>query len=161
MTYETIQFEPGAIARITLNRPDRLNSFTAHMHGELRDALANLDEKQARALQPLQSQFAGRRVKPVQPRKQRQILISRQLVVDASGGVMQLGQDAVEWVLLGAGVAPRGAGPDLLGLEHDHAGTALGGEGRGGAADDPAADDEQVRTGAGEHDGADCLPSSR
>src|SRR6476660_4619482 len=44
MPYETIQFEPGAIARITLNRPDRLNSFTAQMHGELRDALANLGE---------------------------------------------------------------------------------------------------------------------
>lgn len=27
------------VARITLNRPDRLNSFTAAMHGELRDAL--------------------------------------------------------------------------------------------------------------------------
>lgn len=26
MSYETILFEPGAIARITLNRPDRLNS---------------------------------------------------------------------------------------------------------------------------------------
>jgi len=44
MPYETIQFEPGAIARITLNRPDRLNSFTAAMHAELRDALANLGE---------------------------------------------------------------------------------------------------------------------
>src|SRR5260221_12095088 len=44
MTYETIQFEPGAVARITLNRPDRLNSFTAAMHAELRDALANLGE---------------------------------------------------------------------------------------------------------------------
>ena len=44
MTYETIQFEPGAIARIRLNRPDRLNSFTAHMHEELRDALANVGE---------------------------------------------------------------------------------------------------------------------
>jgi 2-(1,2-epoxy-1,2-dihydrophenyl)acetyl-CoA isomerase len=44
MSYETIVFEPGAIARITLNRPDRLNSFTAHMHEELRDALANLGE---------------------------------------------------------------------------------------------------------------------
>jgi 2-(1,2-epoxy-1,2-dihydrophenyl)acetyl-CoA isomerase len=44
MTYESIQFEPGVIARITLNRPDRLNSFTAAMHGELRDALANLGE---------------------------------------------------------------------------------------------------------------------
>ena len=32
------------IARITLNRPDRLNSFTAHMHEELRDALANLGD---------------------------------------------------------------------------------------------------------------------
>ena len=44
MSYETIQFEPGPIARITLNRPDRLNSFTARMHEELRDALASLDE---------------------------------------------------------------------------------------------------------------------
>jgi 2-(1,2-epoxy-1,2-dihydrophenyl)acetyl-CoA isomerase len=42
--YETILFESGPIARITLNRPDRLNSFTAHMHGELRDALANLGD---------------------------------------------------------------------------------------------------------------------
>ena len=32
------------IARITLNRPDRLNSFTRAMHGELRDALAGLGE---------------------------------------------------------------------------------------------------------------------
>ena len=44
MTYETIQFEPGSIARITLNRPDRLNSFTVQMHEELRDALASLGE---------------------------------------------------------------------------------------------------------------------
>jgi 2-(1,2-epoxy-1,2-dihydrophenyl)acetyl-CoA isomerase len=44
MTYETIQFEPGAVARVTLNRPDRLNSFTKQMHEELRDALANLGD---------------------------------------------------------------------------------------------------------------------
>ena len=44
MSYETIQFEHGPIARITLNRPDRLNSFTAQMHEELRDALGNLDD---------------------------------------------------------------------------------------------------------------------
>jgi 2-(1,2-epoxy-1,2-dihydrophenyl)acetyl-CoA isomerase len=44
MSYETIQFELGPIARITLNRPDRLNSFTVHMHEELRDALANLSD---------------------------------------------------------------------------------------------------------------------
>ena len=44
MSYQTIQFEPGPIARITLNRPDRLNSFTAQMHEELRDAIANLPD---------------------------------------------------------------------------------------------------------------------
>jgi 2-(1,2-epoxy-1,2-dihydrophenyl)acetyl-CoA isomerase len=44
MTYETILFEPGAVARITLNRPDRLNSFTVHMHSELRDVLDKLDD---------------------------------------------------------------------------------------------------------------------
>src|SRR5689334_13461870 len=44
MPYETIAFEPGAIARITLNRPDRLNSFTVQMHEELRDALASLGD---------------------------------------------------------------------------------------------------------------------
>src|SRR5690348_11576052 len=45
MAYETIDFKAdGPIARITLNRPDRLNSFTIHMHEELRDALANLGE---------------------------------------------------------------------------------------------------------------------
>jgi 2-(1,2-epoxy-1,2-dihydrophenyl)acetyl-CoA isomerase len=44
MPYATIIFEPGPIARITLNRPDRLNSFTVQMHEELRDALANLGD---------------------------------------------------------------------------------------------------------------------
>ena len=45
MAYETIDFKAdGPIARITLNRPDRLNSFTAQMHGELREVLANLDD---------------------------------------------------------------------------------------------------------------------
>ena len=45
MAYETIDFKAdGAIARITLNRPDRLNSFTVQMQEELRDALANLGE---------------------------------------------------------------------------------------------------------------------
>ncbi|HEY8434372.1 MAG TPA: 2-(1,2-epoxy-1,2-dihydrophenyl)acetyl-CoA isomerase PaaG [Sphingomicrobium sp.] len=44
MSYETILFESGPVARITLNRPDRLNSFTVRMHAELRDALANLGE---------------------------------------------------------------------------------------------------------------------
>lgn len=45
MAYETIEFKAdGAIARITLNRPDRLNSFTVQMHEEVRDALANLGD---------------------------------------------------------------------------------------------------------------------
>ena len=42
MTYESIIVaNADGIARITLNRPDRLNSFTRAMHAELRDALAN------------------------------------------------------------------------------------------------------------------------
>jgi 2-(1,2-epoxy-1,2-dihydrophenyl)acetyl-CoA isomerase len=45
MSYEQIRFESGpGIARITLNRPDRLNSFTTQMHGELHDALARVAE---------------------------------------------------------------------------------------------------------------------
>ena len=44
MDYDTIDFKlEGGIARITLNRPDRLNSFTAHMHEELRGALAEAE----------------------------------------------------------------------------------------------------------------------
>jgi 2-(1,2-epoxy-1,2-dihydrophenyl)acetyl-CoA isomerase len=43
--YETIRFElHDRIARITLNRPDRLNSFNSQMHEELRDALAKLGD---------------------------------------------------------------------------------------------------------------------
>ena len=43
MTYETILYTSAdGIARVTLNRPDRLNSFTAQMHEELRDALAKV-----------------------------------------------------------------------------------------------------------------------
>ena len=43
MSYESILFESaGGVARITLNRPDRLNSFTSAMHAELRDALAQV-----------------------------------------------------------------------------------------------------------------------
>src|SRR5438067_3053303 len=41
MGYENIEFNPAhGIGRITLNRPDRLNSFTSAMHAEVRDALA-------------------------------------------------------------------------------------------------------------------------
>ena len=40
MTFNTIKFEvQDGIARLTLNRPDKLNSFTGEMHAELRAAL--------------------------------------------------------------------------------------------------------------------------
>lgn len=42
--YETIELRlEGGIARLTLNRPDRLNSFTVQMHEEVADALGRLD----------------------------------------------------------------------------------------------------------------------
>jgi len=43
--YQSIIVEhDGPIARITLNRPDRLNSFTAAMHEELKEALNEVPE---------------------------------------------------------------------------------------------------------------------
>ena len=52
MTYETILFEIEAgAARLTLNRPDRLNSFTVQMHQEVADALTRVEaDKTARAV---------------------------------------------------------------------------------------------------------------
>jgi len=45
VSYESLIVENAdGIARITLNRPDRLNSFTKAMHAELRDVLANLGD---------------------------------------------------------------------------------------------------------------------
>ena len=47
MNYETILFEiADGIAKLTLNRPDKLNSFTQQMHEEVRDAmrLVNADK---------------------------------------------------------------------------------------------------------------------
>ena len=40
MAYETIEFEiTEGVAVLTLNRPDRMNSFNTEMHAEVRDAL--------------------------------------------------------------------------------------------------------------------------
>ncbi len=51
MSYDTILFSvDGAIARLTLNRPDKLNSFNRQMHGEVRAALAHLPDSGARVL---------------------------------------------------------------------------------------------------------------
>lgn len=51
MSYQHILFslEQG-IARITLNRPDKLNSFNQEMHSELRDAIARTRDGKARVL---------------------------------------------------------------------------------------------------------------
>ncbi len=51
MAYENILFtvEKG-VARLTLNRPDKLNSFNTAMHGEVRDALGRVGREGARVL---------------------------------------------------------------------------------------------------------------
>lgn len=51
MTYETILFEQqDGVARIVLNRPDKLNSFTTDMHRELAGALGEIEQSGARVL---------------------------------------------------------------------------------------------------------------
>jgi 2-(1,2-epoxy-1,2-dihydrophenyl)acetyl-CoA isomerase len=51
MSYETILFSvDDNIARLTLNRPDKLNSFTTAMHGEVQDALGRVRSGGARVL---------------------------------------------------------------------------------------------------------------
>lgn len=52
MDYKNILFTVEAgVARLTLNRPDKLNSFTGEMHAELRDALDRIqDDKSVRVL---------------------------------------------------------------------------------------------------------------
>jgi 2-(1,2-epoxy-1,2-dihydrophenyl)acetyl-CoA isomerase len=52
MAYETILFETrSGAARLTLNRPDRLNSFTVKMHEEVADALSQVEaDAEVRAL---------------------------------------------------------------------------------------------------------------
>ncbi|AZY48793.1 2-(1,2-epoxy-1,2-dihydrophenyl)acetyl-CoA isomerase PaaG [Bordetella avium] len=51
MSYQDIQFSlADGIARLTLNRPDKLNSFTARMHEEVADALTQVETQGARVL---------------------------------------------------------------------------------------------------------------
>lgn len=51
MTSPTILLDwHDRVATITLNRPDQLNSFTAGMHLELREALDKVERQHARAL---------------------------------------------------------------------------------------------------------------
>lgn len=52
MTFQNIQFDVTAgVAHLTLNRPDKLNSFTGAMHAEMRTALDRVqDNKSVRVL---------------------------------------------------------------------------------------------------------------
>lgn len=51
MLFETIQFNvERGIARLTLNRPDKLNSFNSAMHGEVRAALSRVTAEGGRVL---------------------------------------------------------------------------------------------------------------
>ena len=51
MSYETVQLEnKDGVARLTLNRPDRLNSFTVQMHDEVSRALEEVGKSDARVL---------------------------------------------------------------------------------------------------------------
>src|SRR5512137_860542 len=51
MDFETILLEIGTgVARLTLNRPDRLNSFTVQMHDEVSRGLEAVSKSQARVL---------------------------------------------------------------------------------------------------------------
>ncbi len=51
MSFETIAFDlAGGVARLTLNRPDRLNAFTVQMHREVAAALSRVETEGARVL---------------------------------------------------------------------------------------------------------------
>jgi 2-(1,2-epoxy-1,2-dihydrophenyl)acetyl-CoA isomerase len=51
MSYQTILYESAeAVARLTLNRPERLNSFNGEMHAEVRDALGRAASDGSRVL---------------------------------------------------------------------------------------------------------------
>ncbi len=51
MAYETIIYEQdGPLAKVTFNRPDKLNSMTKAMHAEVRDAFDKLESAGTRAL---------------------------------------------------------------------------------------------------------------
>ncbi len=51
MNYQTIQYSlADTVARLTLNRPEKLNSFNGEMHAEVRDAIGRVGKDGARVL---------------------------------------------------------------------------------------------------------------
>lgn len=85
MAYESIVFSlDEGIARITLNRPDKLNAFNAAMHAELRDAVAATQARGARVL-----------------------------VLTGAGRAFSAGQDLGDRTVMGAGGAPHDLGASL------------------------------------------------
>jgi 2-(1,2-epoxy-1,2-dihydrophenyl)acetyl-CoA isomerase len=51
MAYQFIRLDrEGAVAHLTLNRPERLNALNSAMHGEIRSAIDTLEAEQARVL---------------------------------------------------------------------------------------------------------------
>ena len=51
MDFETVKLEiANGAAKLTLNRPDRLNSFTVQMHEEVARALDAVEKERARVL---------------------------------------------------------------------------------------------------------------
>lgn len=85
MSYQTILFEVSeGIARLTLNRPERLNSFNTQMHSEAQDALSAL----------------------------RQDTSARVLVITGAGRGFCAGQDLGDRVVAPGG-APPDLGPSI------------------------------------------------
>jgi 2-(1,2-epoxy-1,2-dihydrophenyl)acetyl-CoA isomerase len=92
MSYQNILFEVAAgVARLTFNRPDRLNSFNTAMHLDVRDALEGLERSLGEA------QDTGQPSAP------------RVLIVTGAGRGFCSGQDLGERVL----TAPGGPAVDL------------------------------------------------
>jgi len=60
MTFETIEFDVAdGIARLTLNRPDKLNSFNAQMHDEVREAMQQVSQDSDIRCLPLSANGRG------------------------------------------------------------------------------------------------------